>query len=1133
MNFSDCLQISAWPAYETSAPPPRAGSTRFNWTDNNKAIRNSASRCHVNNAWLLLSNYVGLSHPSCDRHATVATRAKQQPCRHLRSLHHDSRHMDMEPIGAAAGIAQISRSAWKLGSYIYTIYQGTKTIDESVQGLALEVNGLASTCDLVHDELGTVLTKQGSGSTVSRYDRDGRLRRCIDHQVAQCKTTLGELETVVETLWPRKDSFFERASKQVDLQNSREQTTEIRQRIRSHTDALHTILLVVNIRVAHIAPDHATQQLPGKLDDLRQMVKNIESKLDGSHSRSQYLGDDESTLINFARETLRSGKTLYEASVAGSVLGAETADSVMGYQQAASSNKKVAEWVTAVSSLREGHLSDNAPSVFSDDGKDTIATKSTLGGGPLAVLADDVDYDSDDEQVELAQAALDSGNKAFDAEKWVVASKLLHTSLKLLTKLPQKHRRAEGIFELQYRLAVCSYHTGNIEQAEAGLESLSQHTPISDAQGIELCNARHLLSRIYIERNNYHAAKEACDSTLKARSRLLGKQHEARYESMALMSRIYSLLNDDVMSELYAERVPEARRDALLAAVSTLGPSQPSLKNDPEPTSPITISLGASNAHASQSSVLQELGLPSPKHHEGDGSILSLSPDPSPYGVSPKTNDHGVLDSFKENAKSLRRTNTIGHPATPTETSQLWTSIEPNPSRNSEAFAATANESNVDVIPLRPQRWSSAPTIAVSSASSDYRKSSTSTHRKSTISLETHAEDTHLPIQTPAQTERSSGSMSRSDREAIIKRFKIEPMHNLDEAICSGKLDKALTLVNALYSGSKQLDNPDTSIVFSSFSPGLRSATKSPALHLAVLFGDLTLIKPLTKNGFSANFPYQLSFEPGMQETLAPLDIAIASRNEQIILELLAHGALLDPTKGLSPCRQLLAPTSLQLWPPSDVSDVISTLDLLLSHDWLAGRGFARQSTPIAMPTLLHQACSLPPLFAGYRLPVVKFILEQYDTNYISVPALETPLHHAIRLDDSEVVDALLQAQRSFRLRNMLDKRNAQDSQPLYLAVQRAIAKFDLPLTIIRGLLDQGADLDNVHTQYESRRLRTSKKTHSTARSIAMESGREDLVALVKLHKERATLQPLTRARTVSDDGSRRKSALPHIGVSR
>jgi hypothetical protein len=673
--------------------------------------------------------------------------------------------MDMEPIGAAAGIAQISRSAWKLGSYIYTVYQGTKTIDESVQSLALEVNGLASTCDLVHNELGTVLTNSGSGSTASRYDKDGRLRRCIDHQVAQCKNTLGELETVVETLWPRKNSFFERASKQVNLQNSQEQMTEIMQRIRSHTDALHTILLVVNIRVAHIAPDHATQQLPGKLDELRQMLKNIESKLDGSHSRSEYLGDDESTLINLARDTLRGGKTLYEASVAGSVFGAETADFFMGYEQAASSNKSVAEWVTAVTTLRtesrEGHFSDNAPSVFSDDGKDAAATGSTSGVGPLTVLADDVDYDSDDEQVELAQAALDLGNKAFDAEKWVFASRLLHISLKLLTKLPHKHKRAEGIFELQYRLAVCSYHTGNVDQAEAALESLSQHTPISDVQGIELCNARHLLSRIYIERNNFHAAREACDSTLKARSRLLGKQHEALYESMALMSRIYCLLNDDVMSELYAERIPDARRAALLDAVSTLGISNLPLETGPEPSMPIEIGLRRSNTYASQSSALQQLEA-SPSQHLGrNSSISSLSPDVSAYGVSPTANPQSL-----ESAKPIR-TNSLGSPAKMFDTSQLWTSVEASPSVVSKASIPATIKPGAAVTPQRPQRWSSAPTIAVSSASSDNSKSSTSTHRTSIISLETHAEEKHLPIQTPVQAGSSSGPMPRSDREAI------------------------------------------------------------------------------------------------------------------------------------------------------------------------------------------------------------------------------------------------------------------------------------------------------------------------------------------------------------------------------
>jgi len=1039
----------------------------------------------------------------------------------------------MEPIGAAAGIAQISKSAWKLGSYIYTVYQGTKTIDQSVQSLALEVNGLASTCDLVYDELGTVLTKLGPGSTSSRYDKDGRLRRCIDHQVAECKSTLGELDTVVEILWPRKESFFERASKQIDLQNSREQTGDIRQRIRSHTDALHTILLVVNIRVAHIAPDHATQQLPGKLDDLQQRLKNIESKLDASRSRTQPPGDDESTLINYARDTLRSGKTLYEASIAGSVLGVETADSVMGYERAASSNKKVAEWVTALDVLRaesiQGYYSGNEPSIISDDGKDTTTTKSTNGRGYPAEPAEDTGYDSDDEQLELAQAALDSGHEAFDAEEWVSASELLHTSLKLLTNLPHKHKRAEGIFDLQYRLAVCAYHNGNVDQAEAGLEGLSQHAPISDEQSIQLCNARHLLSRIYIERKNFHSAKEVCDSTLKARTRLLGKQHEARFESIALMSRICHLLNEDVMCKLHAGRIPEDRREALLAAVSTLGPLPPSCKDASELSLPIAIEPGTPTTHDSYNCAVQGLDIHPSQHHERDGSILSLSPDPSPYGVSPKTNEY-ELPGPVENAKS-HRIGSMGTPAKSSETNHILESIENSPSRSSGPSATSTNDSDNIGIPQRPKRWGSAPAIPDPFSYPDRRKSSSSTHRKSLNSLETHAEETHLPIRTQAHTEAFSGPMSRSDRKAVVVRFKLEPTHNLDESICSGKVEKALVLVNALHSGSTQEDNPETSIVFKSFAPGLRSATKSPALHLAVLFGDLALIRPLTKNGYSANLSYQLSCEPGMQGSLAPLDIAIASRDNQIILELIANGALLDPAKGVSPCRQLLSPTNLQLWPSTDVSEVRSTLELLLSSGWPASRGFARQSTPVSMPTLLHQACSLPASFYDYRLPLVNFIIEKFDTGHLAVSASETPLHHAIRLDDCRVVGTLLQAQRSFRLRNMLDKRNGEGSQPLYQAVQRAIANCNLPLTIVRGLLDQGADLDNVHTQHAPRRFITSKKTHSTARSIAMDSGREDLVALVQLHKERPTLQPLTRARTVSDNGSLRRSVLPHIDV--
>jgi len=1040
----------------------------------------------------------------------------------------------MDPIGAVASILQISKNAYQLAKYIHDVYEGAKRIDENVRSLASEVNGLADSCKLVHDELHTVLTRSPSGAAGLLFDNDGRLGRCVDQQVVQCDNTLDELRRVVDVLWPRNGTLYQRVSKQIDLQNSRAQTNEIRKHIRSHTDALHTILLVINIRVSHFAADYTPQQLLGNLDDLKTRLMSIELKLGGTQSRRNSTGDGNTTLVDVAEETLRTGKTLYEKSLVGTVRGN---DSVMGDEPAQTGT--VGNWVDTVNKLRrasrEGCIADiELPPGFSDDGRDTAATGSTSGGVlQLPTLDEDDSYDSDDEQVELAQAALIKGNRAFDAQNWDLAAKVLHTSLKLLYKLPHKHKRQQDIFGLQYRLAVCSYHTGDVDHAEAGLESLLQHEPVSDKEGIQLCDARHLLSRIYVERDKLELARVACEGTLKARSRLLGKQHEARFESMALMSRISQLLQDDVMSDLYASRIPDAHRDDMLAAVSTLQPKDPL----PTPNSVLALpttsersQYATSNSHEAGTSPRTT---PAQSHSPSHGPLPSLSPRLSPLSLSPQTyagdfpgslntENPGPADRISpsplDDQEALRRRSTIAMSSH--HDANLQTAIGVD-----GAEISTSSD-----LPVRPHRMYSAPVITVTPTPS-VRKPS---RAPSVISLD-EPQDIYLPLRTSSLGDSVTppGSMSRSERHKIVKRFKMERkcMHNLDQSICDGTLEDSLALVATLHSNSTHLSNSVSPIVFNQWADGLRLATKSPSLHLAVLFGDDALVEPLIKNGFSATFAYQLSDEPGMRDYLMPLDFAIASRNVPIIQMLLSHGAVLGPPSSDSPCRHLLAHTSLQFWPPSEMPEVMSLLELLLSCGWPVSKGFSRQNKPSPTPTLLHQACSLSVRLNDYRLPLVKFLIEQSDTTTLSASATETPLHHAVRRDDAEVVDSLLEAQASFRLRGLLHKKNSHDCQPLYLAVQRAIADHDLPLDIVRSLLDRGANLDEPHTLTESRMLRLSKKTKSTARSIAMGSGRQDLIALVQSVGERQFPRPLTRSRTVSDDISMHRTALPRIGV--
>jgi ankyrin repeat protein len=1039
----------------------------------------------------------------------------------------------MDPIGAVASILQISKNAYALGKYIYDIYEGAKRIDDNVRSLASEVNGLADSCRLVHDELHTVLTGSPSGVAGPLFDNDGRLGRCVDQQVVQCDNTLEELRRVVDVLWPRNGTLYQRVSKQIDLQNSRTQTNEIRTRIKSHTDALHTILLVVNVRVSHLASDYTPQQLLGNLDDLKARLMSIESKLGGTRDSRDATGDGDTTLVDVAEETLRKGKTLYEKSLVGTVCGN---DSVMGDEQALIQSGTVGNWVDAVNKLRrasrEGYTSDLEP--FSDDGRDTAATGSTSGIVPqLPTLDEDDSYDTDDEQIEMAQTALVKGNRAFDAQDWEVAAKVLQASLKLLYKLPHKHKRQQDIFGLQYRLAVCSYHTGDIDHAEAGLESLLQHEPVSDKEGVQLCDARHLLSRIYVERGKVELARDACEGTLKARSRLLGKRHEARFESLALMSCISQLLLDDILSELYASRIPESHRDDLLAAVSTLRPKDSLQTHDTQLSLPVTSEPSLCAASNSQDAGRSQT-LPTQTHPTSYEPSPWLSPNPSPLSISPKTQGlgfPGFLDPETLDAVGKFSTSPLASRAAKRSQSTTTRFPDIDASHQRTTDVDRADTSTTSELPLRPQRWSSAPVITVTPTQS-IRKSP---RPPSVVSLDEPPEGAYPPLRNlgPQESIIPSGPMSRSERHKIVARFKMERrcMHNLDQFICDGKMKQSLILANALTSSSTPMGSPASPIVFNQWTDGLRLATKSPALHLAVLFGDDALVEPLIKNGFSPIFVCQLSNEAGMRDYVTPLDIAIASRNESAIRTLLANGAVLAPSDSDSPCRHLLAHASLQMWPPSGVSEVMSLIDFLLSNGWPVSKGFARQHKPATAPTLLHQACNLPVRLHDYRLPLVRILIEQADTATLSAPATETPLHHAIRHDDAEVVDSLLRAQTSFRLRGLLEKKNAHDIQPLYLAVQRAISDHELSLDIIRSLLDYGANPDEPHTVTEARLLRPSKKTRSTARIIAMASGRQDLVALAQNFRERESARPLTRARTVSGDFSTHRIALPHIGV--
>ena len=416
-----------------------------------------------------------------------------------------------------------------------------------------EVHSLASTCDLVHEGLAHVLTGAASEKHGSPYDHDGTLEKGICGQVAHCESTIEELGKIAERLWPRKKKFVDRTVRELRLQDAREQIDDLRARIRSHTDALHTVLLDLNIKVAHVSPSQALSQLPDDLGDLRESIRRIEAKLERPSAREVTADCNMPALVEYARGTLQSGITLFNESIAGSVVGV---GSVIGGEQAAVTNKTVAEWVLSAEwTGNERH--DVAPEHFADVN---------------AHAPGHADCNSDDEQVEFAKTAFDAGLCAFYKEDWQSATEYFVVSKKTIIELPVNRRDLDTLLDLQQNIALRLYNLGFTDNAEQNLQEILQLEPVSDNQRILQCEANQLLARIYVWHNRLDAAKHICKRTSNARARLLGKHHGSRLRSIALLSRICKLLGDEVESKVYLSMIPEEHRERLTMAMSDVRP---------------------------------------------------------------------------------------------------------------------------------------------------------------------------------------------------------------------------------------------------------------------------------------------------------------------------------------------------------------------------------------------------------------------------------------------------------------------------------------------------------------------------------------------------------------------------------
>jgi len=313
-------------------------------------------------------------------------------------------------------------------------------------------------------------------------------------------------------------------------------------------------------KLAHVAPELATQGLLTKLTQLESMLRALQQ---GAESGTHPV---ETAIVESVEQILASGASLYEASV--------TSGSLQGGPGRVPRNPRVSEWVEA-SGRTPNHTSGASTGSTSASALAIETPATTINGhDPTCEWPDEVGHsdDSGDDELtnDMIHIALGEGGRAFDKQQWKEAESMLEESLADLKRLSRRQQTAYDLFELRYKLAACAYHTKEPETVKDILLGFTALSPSSDDERRRLYDAGHLLAQQHVRLGALDLARSSCENVLKARKRLLGKSAEPCYESLALMARIHRLMGDQHRARIYSLLIPDSQRQVFTAAADAL-----------------------------------------------------------------------------------------------------------------------------------------------------------------------------------------------------------------------------------------------------------------------------------------------------------------------------------------------------------------------------------------------------------------------------------------------------------------------------------------------------------------------------------------------------------------------------------
>jgi roadblock/LC7 domain-containing protein len=254
-----------------------------------------------------------------------------------------------------------------------------------------------------------------------------------------------------------------------------------------------------------------------------------------------------------AKRILSTATTVYGSSIAG---GSVHGDPITNEAQLRTTN-----WITepvvnerAWSSSSVTQSRGDQTLVSEPDGTvDTDVTKGTTSYSE----PEPAEPDSDGEfEFDVTQRLLEEGRKLFDLANYAEAVGFLQKGVASSNRLPNTLRTQVDLIEVPMMIATCKFHLKELDQAESDLLILVQQESISDQDALRKCQISHLLSQIYLIKNELEPSENHCRKSMKGRRRLLGKEHKDYLTSLGLLSEICSMRGKDEEALVYQGMIP-------------------------------------------------------------------------------------------------------------------------------------------------------------------------------------------------------------------------------------------------------------------------------------------------------------------------------------------------------------------------------------------------------------------------------------------------------------------------------------------------------------------------------------------------------------------------------------------------